>query len=281
MNTGIHQTVPSLAETRDLREYLRRDLIRRCKLNPRYSLRAFSRFLKIDSSALSKILAGKRAASPALTKQLCVRLGLDPKQTANFLSTTGETRGRKSLTESPKPSLPKADYKQLTYDLFQVISDWYHYAILELTKLNDFKPTRAWVARSLGITIPEVDEAVERLQRLEFLEITAEGRWIDRSGDVTTVGNDFTAIAFRKYQKQILEKAITALEEVPLENRDHTSMLMAGDSLLLPEAKKLIAEFRRKLCALLESGTQKDELYQLGIALYPLTNQSLRSEKRS
>jgi hypothetical protein len=47
-----------------------------------------------------------------------------------------------------------------------MISDWYHFAILDLTRLDDFQPEPAWVSRKLGLTVSEVKIAVERLLRL-------------------------------------------------------------------------------------------------------------------
>jgi uncharacterized protein (TIGR02147 family) len=72
-------------------------------------------------------------------------------------------------------------------------------------------------------------------------------------------------------QKQILTQALVALEEVPIEKRDQTSMTMAIDSSLIPEAKLRITRFRRELSSFLENGKKKDQVYQLALSLFPLT----------
>lgn len=51
---------------------------------------------------------------------------------------------------------------------------------------------------------------------------------------------------------------------------DYSSMTMAIDCELLPEAKELILNFRRQLMRFLESG-KKTEVYKLNIQLFPLT----------
>lgn len=256
------------AEARDFRLLLQAELVRRCNQNPRYSLRAFARMLEIEPSALSKILSGKRGISRTKFKCFVEKLGLEP-------SVTKSLSPSRRLRKAPEPKQPH--YQQLTLDSFQVIADWYHYAILELTHVEGFDPHPKWIARVLGISVPEVSAAVERLRRLEFLEITQEGNWIDQSGSITTVGNDFTAIAFKKLQKAVLEKALVALEEFPLASRDQTSMTMAIDSGLLPEAKERIRNFRRDLAAFLIQAPHRDQVYHLGISLYPIT----RIEKKA
>ena len=44
------------------------------------------------------------------------------------------------------------EYQQLQMDTFRVISDWYHFGILELTYLKSFKSDPRWIAKALGIT---------------------------------------------------------------------------------------------------------------------------------
>ena len=52
------------------------------------------------------------------------------------------------------------------------------------------------------------------------------------------------------------------------------------DAAPAPEAESLIRKFRRSLMALLETGDKKQEVYQLVVALYPLTQVSLGAKKK-
>lgn len=238
----------------EFRTYLRAELIERCKSNPSYSLRAFARDLQIEPSALSKIINGKRGVSPDMR----VRLGKRLKLTHNQI-------------EALALNVPQVGtYQTIAEDTFRSISDWSHFAILELTKVHGFSSRPSWIARRLGITTAHARDAIARLMRLGFLS-DDKGTLKDVSGEITTTGNEFTSIALRNLQKQILRKAIHSLDEVPLEERDQTSMTMAVDSRRMPEAKRRIKEFRRELSAYLESGDQKDRVYNLAISLYPVS----------
>jgi transcriptional regulator with XRE-family HTH domain len=246
----------------DFRLFLQEELVRRIKSNPRYSLRAFAKFLQVDPSLLSKLLNGKRKLSANFVRQAAERLELSPEITRGFLAPDPSTE------ETPRGGV---EFQQLTIDHFRLIADWYHYAIVELATLDQFRPNPTWIAETLGISVPEANFAVERLVRLGLLH--REGKkLVPCPWGVTTVGNNFTAIAFRKLQKQILTMALKALDEVPFEKRDQSSLTFAVDSRTLPLAKRRIKRFRRSLCQLMRKPGKHDDVYHLSISLYPVTN---------
>jgi uncharacterized protein (TIGR02147 family) len=74
-------------------------------------------------------------------------------------------------------------------------------------------------------------------------------------------------------QRQLLMKALSTLESIPLEERDHSSMTMAIDTRKLKQAKEKIRRFRRELSGYLTRVDERDAVYALTIALFPLTNQ--------
>ena len=252
-------------EIPDFRLFLQEELVERLKSNPRYSLRAFARALKVDPSLLSKILRGKRRISRSLLPQLVQKLDLSPTEAERYLAAAGRT-------DTPAPS-----YKQITLDHFHLISDWYHYAIFELVTVKGFQQDFRWIARALGITVPEAQAAVERLFRLGLLK-DADGGWVQSEDNITTIGNEFTATALRRMQKQILEMGVLALENTPVEERDQTAITMAVDSRLLPDAKKRIKKFRRELCDLMQKDRDRDSVYHLAVSLYPVARTAVAKE---
>lgn len=261
--------LPHAIEATNFRLYLQDVLLSRCEKNPAYSLRAFARTLDCDVATLSKILKGQRGIGRITIEKLGMRLGLSPQEISAFV--VQRKRGKHAVRQRSIDSV-EINYQQLTLDHFKIIADWYHFAILEVMALDRFKADSKWVARRLGISASEVNAAVERLERTQMIKITPEGKWVDLTdGTSTTTGNPFSDVAFRKLQKQVLEKAITALEEIPMNLRDQTSVTMAIDSDLIPEAKKRIRAFRRDLSRFLSRGKRRDAVYQLGISLFPLT----------
>lgn len=252
----------------DFKIYLQTELLKRIKANPRYSLRAFAAQLDLDPSTLSKMLKGKRPMGQKMILQLSSKLSLTKDKVDTFLNIDDSDREKDSYT-----------YKMLALDQFSIISDWYHFAILELMMVKGFKPDHAWIAKALGLKTIEVETAVERLIRAGLLEITKSGKWIDlSSGFTTNIGPSMTSSAHGNLQQQLLQKAIEAQKSVRLEKRDHTAMTMAIDSKRMEEAKLRIKKFRRSLTKFLTEGESKDAVFSLNIALFPLTKQTLKGE---
>jgi uncharacterized protein (TIGR02147 family) len=248
----------------DFRLFLQQELVRRCRENRNYSLRAFARHLSLEPSFLSKLLRGERNFTLDMFRKLAERLMLEPEEFRSFAEVIEKRTPKRGIKSQPS-------LHELSADQFQVIADWYHYALIELLEIKSFQNDTRWIARALDITTAEASAALERLERVGILERTETG-WKNATGNNTTTGNSFTTVAFRKLQKSVLEKAIVALENLPLDKRDQSSITMAVDSRKLPEAKKRIQKFRRELMQFLQTEGEPDQVYHLSVSLYPVTN---------
>jgi uncharacterized protein (TIGR02147 family) len=246
------------------REFLSQELTKRCQRNPRYSLRSFAQFLGITPSALSMILSGKRNVSKKAAQQIVEALALPPQLKVAFLYGCGKHSDLNFQEEDLSNN-----YQKLALDTYEIISDWYHFAILSLIETKDFQPKLAWIASRLGITLAEVKTAVERLVRLGILDVS-ETKWKQTTKPIK-VENTVSTAATRKHQRQMIEKALESLEHDPMDIRDMSSMTLAMDPKLVPTALKEIRKFRRKLTKMLETSAPQTEVYHLAIQLYPVS----------
>lgn len=249
------------------RRRLQEELVLRTAKNPNFSARAFAKQLEVEPSSLTQIINGKRPLTDKMCRRLGKKLEMSPDEMLSLMGTQKETK---------EESFSK--FTNLSVDHFKVIADWYHYAILELTALKHFQADPKWIAKALGISIHETKAAIERLLRLEYLEITPEGKWLDTLGDANNLGNEFTAPAMRKMQKQVLNKAIQALDNTPYEERVQTSMTLPVSKKKMKEAKKRILDFIEDLDHFLKTGEDCDEIYNMSFSLYPIS-ETQRSSK--
>ncbi|MBI3449371.1 MAG: DUF4423 domain-containing protein [Acidobacteria bacterium] len=234
------------------RQFLQAELARRCAKNPRYSLRAFAARLGVDHGTLSQVLRRRRALTAATIRKIGTRLRLEESAIAEFIE--HERRfGTGSSSAAP-------DVKQLTHDTAVLVSEWHHFAILELIRLREFRADSRWIARVLGLTADEVNVALQRLLRLGMLEMRGRGKWIDTTGDAAADVEEFTHAAVRHL-----------FERVPPRLREHSATTLAISSERLPEALDRIARFHRDLAALLARGDARDDVYRLEISLFPVT----------
>ncbi len=248
-----------LMTTEPIIDLLIKEFDRKRKRNPSYSLRAYSKYLEIDPSNLSKIIKGSKVPGGKLASRLCQKLGINYQEL-------------ESLTAL---QIKDENYSEYAIDQFTIISDWYHYAILELIKIDGYQiySMRSQIAGVLEITYEELEASLARLSKLEYISIDIEKNIIvnteNKSSSIISVS---TSEAHRNGQKQILEKAIDALDSTPIEMRSQSSMTMAIDKNKISEAKNLIKNFRRELASYLSNSDDLNEVYHLSISLYPVSN---------
>jgi hypothetical protein len=232
---------------------------KRVKKNSSYSVRAFAQFLEIEPSSLAQILNGKRKLTDKMCVRLATRLNFSPLKVRSLLA--GNSNRMESFSK----------FNKVNEDAFRVISEWHYYAILELTQCEGFQGRTQWIAKTLGLSFAETLESIDRLKRLNYLEITPEGKWIDRLGDTNNLGNEFKAPAFTEHQRQVLGKASEALSKVSYNQRVQSSMTVAGSKERVAEAKEMILNFIEELDAFIKSGPIKDEVFTISVSLFPIS----------
>jgi transcriptional regulator with XRE-family HTH domain len=233
----------------------------KCRKNPNYSLRSFARSLGMSPASLSGIMNGKRRPSIHMIEKAGGALGLQ----------VGEILRLQKQALGFELSLSKQKFNTLSQDTFFVIADWYHFAILELMKLEDFNPDMKWISSRLSVNVNQIKMAVERLQRVGIIEVTGKD-WKDKtSGFTTHYEKDRTTEARKQLQLQLLEKSRESILNDDYSMRDHSGMTMAIDPKDLARAKEMISEFRRDFSGNLEKVKKSKEVYQLQIAFFPLS----------
>jgi uncharacterized protein (TIGR02147 family) len=236
--------------------------------NPSYSLRAFAKKIGIVPGAASELLRGHRQASRKMVARIAKKLMLDPQETHELLKHFPETR-KERKTQKLEQDIVSKDYLKLTADQFHLISEWVHYAILSLIMTNNFRSNPEWMAKRLGVTPTKVTACLERLERLGLIEKNAKGVFTRTIARIHTPDDVFN-VSIQKAHIADMELAKQALQDIPLELRDFTSVSVPTAPELLPDAKKLIRKFREELAHLLSS-KPSSEVYQMSVYLYPLT----------
>lgn len=238
-------------------------LTERQRKNSSYSLRAFARHLGTSPGQLSSLMSGKKNLTPNQAVKFIERLELGEFESIQLLK--GLHPKLQNLGSE------NSETRQLTEDEFRLISDWYHLAILSLSHLKDNQASPKWIAEKIGIDISIARDAVLRLTRLGVLSVK-DGRLEQTTKPLTTT-KDIPSAAIRKYHKQNLEIAALKLESIPPAEREFSTITMAIQPNRLRIAKKMINEFKLKLCDELESKSAT-EVYTLAIQLFPITTKN-------
>ncbi|MGE0764301.1 MAG: TIGR02147 family protein [Bdellovibrionales bacterium] len=264
-------------EHQNYREYLKSSLADKARAKGTYSLRAFSQRVGISNSFLSEVLSGKKTISMELAFKIAVKLNLTDTETNYFcllvqLDQEQDPAFREELQKRLICLNPSRKTHDLSVDLFKIIANWHHFAILELTYLPNFKLDAGIIAKKLGVSKTEIELAIERLKRLELLEQDSKGLWRKAHSNLmaqSTVSHG----ALKLHHKEILEKAIQSLTGQSPNERMSATDILPMDSTLLPEVDRLSLEFSNAVMRLSEKSKFKDSVYALTVHFFNLTSQ--------
>lgn len=237
---------------KEARQYLRSELDLRQRRNPGYSLRAFARDLNLGPSTLCEVLAGRLGLSRGRAEQVSSMLNLDSENKTHFLDLLEAEFGRKvEDSKAARWRIQKRMQDQpahLALGSFAVISEWYHFPILELIELDEkFQQPKA-IAKALGLKLKVVQEALARMQRLDLLR--REGNKLIVTDTMTFTGDEVPSQAIRQAHSQMLDLAQKALVDCKMDDRDNLSIFIS-----VPKDK--IAEFQQELRTALTSVANK------------------------
>ena len=262
---------------------LQNEFIKRMKINNQYSLRSFAKFLNQDPTSISQILSGKRKLSYKKAMSLIISLKLNENDKNTFLNSLAVEHIEKNKIRI-NPNVKKlinfqktnsnnksksTSFKNIELEQFSIISEWYHYAILELAETPRNFDDPKLISKIFGISTVEAKSALERLEELGLIVIK-NNKIFKTFNSITTRDKHLTTVAHKKRQQKILEKSIHALNNQAIESRNHSTMTLAIDPCLIPEAKNRIEQFMNDLTDFLQSSKKNTEIYELAINLFSL-----------
>jgi uncharacterized protein (TIGR02147 family) len=245
---------------RDPKSFLIEEYRRRQLNNPNFSQRSFARWLGLSPAQLSQMMAGKRNITLKTLKKINDRLGVSPANSHELLNSV--LRQKNLIVQSPskKASL-------LREDKFALVADWYHLAILSLTKVKGAKSDPRWVASRLGIKVEEAHLAIQRLERMGILQCKPIFKQI---GEPFEVVSAVPSPAIRKYHKHNLSLAIEKIETVDVSLRQFQSISIPTDTSVINAMKEEIDIFLARATEICNV-TFPTEVYHLNIQFFPVT----------
>lgn len=221
--------------------------------NSKYSLRSFARDLGISATAASMILSRKRKPSAENRKKIISRLALPPAYNKNVTQ------------QSPDLALLKED------DQHRMIAEWAHLAALNLMRPGVKPKTLAALAKHLELPVSYMQTVVERLIRVGWVE--KRGNFYFRVAQRIHTTEDVSSAAIRQHHREILERAKTSLESIPMEQREFSTLFLMMKPAAMKKAKELMRQFRTDLGALLDPQPEADgasALFVFAHQLFPL-----------
>ncbi len=242
------------------KQLLVKELKKRQKKNPKYSLRSFARDLKISPSMISRFISGDREPSPESLVQILELIDIDSSLKKQLLD---------SLHKNIKLNIPQdEDYQELSSAQIEKLNHWLYFALLELFRSNNRKFTPLKIAKSLNQPTHEIESKIQTLIAMGLLKKT--------ESSYKTVNSKQTAKTSRKTLDQIhsgyIDQAKNSMVHSKEEERNISGTTILISPHRLTEAYERIKTFRRSLASYLEikDAEKEEKLYRIQIALFPL-----------
>lgn len=246
---------------RDVGEFLSQFFNKRRAKNSQYSVRAFARDIGISSGRASEFLRGVSIPGPLLSQRIvtALRLTENQKQQLNLLIAS-----HLSVRKSRKNS----EAYQLADKEFTLLPDWQHFAVLNLLNTAKAQPSVPWLADRLGLAEGAVEDSLEKLN-LAGLVSEKDGFYKATHQHLSST-NTVPSEALRNYHRQMIQRALWSIDNVPMELRNVTSIMMTANPSNLYKLKVLTNEFKQRAAELFGEGETTD-VYNLCIQIFPAT----------
>ena len=244
----------------------------------RLSYRAFSQRAKLRSpNYLKLVIDGQRNLSREMSERFAAACGLSGEAARYFSELVAFNQAsaldernacyRRLLGFHRYREAQRLDVAEAAYH-----SRWYLPAIRELAARRDFRDDPRWIAGLLEPPIKpaEAKQALEILVELGLLTRTPDGRILQANGLLTT-GPETASLHIASYHATMMTQAERAMNELPAEERDISSLTLCLGADGLSMVKQAIQRFRRELLQISALEAQPLRVVQVNFQLFPLT----------
>jgi uncharacterized protein (TIGR02147 family) len=262
----------------DYRQYLRDFYAAQKARSKSFSHRGFSRRAGLRSSNyLSLVMKGERDLSSEMAPRFAKACGLLRSEADFFCDLVAYCQAQ-STDERHRAYERLARFRKFR-DAHQLVGEqtayhqhWYMPALRELVTLPGFREDPKWIAGALEPKIGEREASVAlaTLIKLGLLVRDDEGQLRQAQALVTTGPGPLGHQIFA-YHHGMIALAQRALDHLPREERDISSLTLSVAETSLPLIKRKLAELRQELLLLAESEAAPERVMQLNLQLFPLS----------
>lgn len=270
---------PSIFTYFDFRKFLRDSQAHRRSLRPAFTMEFLAAKVGLKSKGhISLICKGTKGIPEAKVPLFAKALELDERESDFFahLVRFGQARthrDRKRHLDHMVGLMRVAD-RRLVPRQYALCQEWWHPIVHELLRLDDFGDDWEGIGRRLrpAITPDQARESVELLAEIGLVRRNADGFW-KPTETVITFGEGWSSVAVRQFQIHTFAMARQALEDVPVDQRDVSTLTLSVGEDTFREIRARLALVRQEILAMARSDRSPDRVCQMNLALFPLTGQ--------
>jgi len=270
---------PNIYEYMDYRAFLNDMFLFRKQKDSYFSYRYFSNKAGFSSPNFIKlVIDGKRNLTNASIAKVSKGFGFSKQERESleamvFMNQAKDHEEKNYYLKKVMSIKGYNNVRKLDKKSYEYFSKWYNLAIREIIMFGGRNFTAEQIAETLSpkITAREAEKALNLLLELGLIRKDKDGLW-EQSDPALTTGPEVQSLAIANFHREMLRLATESIERYPADERDITALTLRVNGAGMEEVKKRIAEFRKELLesALVEEDT--DQVIQVNIQAFPLTD---------
>lgn len=259
----------------DYRELFKRFYAQQKEIMPLYSYRLMGLKLGLDASQLFRIIHKEQHLPTRCIPLAKDLLGLSGRAGKYFetILAASRTRTHAKRKELLDIAFALRDVERLSVGSHELrfLSQWWVPVVHTFLEVSGGKALPEEIASRLkpSITAEMAAEALEILKKLNFVKRLPSGR-LGLSQTHLTISGPEKAVAVRSFQKAVLNHAIAALDDTPVDQRDISTLTVAVDAECFADIREMSREYRRQVQKRVEESSLPDRVMQLSMALFPV-----------
>lgn len=271
----------------DYRTFLKDYYTYRKGQNHHFSYRSFGQRTGVAPSVLKDIITGRRNLTLSIMQRYASAMKLTNRE-IRYFETLLRFANSKKNTEKNEAFVDmirmrgKTGIKFLGIEHYEFFSKWYHSAVRELVTLPDFNEDPEWIAKRLKpqITPSQVKKSLELLLSTGILTRDRKGNLIQKDAVISSE-YEMASAALRNFQSQMIKLAGDAVEKIPRQQREISSLTLGMSERFYERLKERIRIFKEKILnMIIEDNSDSDTVYQVNFQLFPLVSQKNESNKK-
>jgi uncharacterized protein (TIGR02147 family) len=267
--------LPIIYDYMDFVKYLRDYYEARHAIDRWFSYRYIQSKTGIDPGYLYKIFQGKKALPQKKIPTFATMLGFSKREKEYFtlLVMYGQAKTNESIRRYFEKMLQFREVPMHTMLVgeYEYYTKWYYAAIRQILSIIRFSGDFAALARMTvpAITPTEAKKSIALLCKLGLVEKLQDGsyRSIDK---FLSTGENWHSIAVRRFQQETIGLAHQALDTVPKEQRDVSTVTVTLSKEAFNEARERIRQFRQDMIELINMGGDPEGVYHVNIQMIPI-----------
>ena len=258
--------------TEDYLRILQQEFQNRKIKNPKYSMRAFAKYLGISHALLSFVLLKKKGLSPKMADKISSKLSLSHYERSIFISSVEKcfSRSAKKKTEAGQilsQLKRKKQFKSISTESVSQLDHWAYMATFEAIYSH-----KAQTTKDLCFFLDQKPSLILKvLAYLQEIEAISEenGVFTALSSSLHTT-NDIPATSMVNYHISIAQKSIDAIKQQPVHMREYQNAILTVSPDSVGEAKKMIRNFIHEFNTRFYVDNENTQIYSLLLSFFKI-----------